>query len=68
MNPTRCRHLRSKQMYVTAQADPAPAEDPEFASGSARHYWCNRTLTEAGPDDRPVHADLCSESRSCCEA
>lgn len=55
-------------MYVTAQADPAPAEDPEFASGSARHYWCNRTLTEAGPDDRPVHADLCSESRSCCEA
>lgn len=67
MNPTRCRHLRSKQMYVTVPADGAP-EEPRDTSGSARHYWCNRTLTETGPDDRPVHAELCCDSRACCEA
>lgn len=66
MNPTRCRHLRSKQMYVSAPADGAPEEQRD-APGSARHYWCNRTLTETGPDDRPVHAELCCDSRACCE-
>jgi len=60
-----CKYLRSKKMYVPAQADEL-SNAPE-----ADNYgpcWCNRTMAEVGPDDRQVGAQNCSTpSRSCYE-
>jgi hypothetical protein len=53
-------------MYIPAQADEvfsASGEDLEHMG----HCWCNRTLTEVGPDDRHVVAQSCNRSRSCFE-
>ncbi len=66
MNPSNlCRHLRNKSMFIPALAEDPPA-DPE-ASERSGHCWCNRTLTETGPDDRPVGTRTCSPARSCFE-
>ncbi len=61
-----CKNLRTKKMFVPALADSAspPAEDVH--SGSA-HCWCNVTLSETGPDDRPVGPQVCKPSRPCFE-
>ncbi len=61
-----CRKLRSKSMFIPALDDVAPAQpDPNALRSS--HCWCNRTLTETGPDDRPVGPDVCNSSRPCFE-
>ncbi len=67
MNPTNvCRHLRTKKMYIPAQADEVLAqENGEFTQSP--HCWCNRTLTETGPDDKQVGLQPCSRSRACFE-
>ena len=66
--PTFCRYLRSKKMFVSAPVESdAVALRPEAAAESACHYWCNRTLTEVGVDDRPVHRDACQPGRACFE-
>lgn len=31
------------------------------------NFWCNRTQTVVGVDDRPVHKTDCQPSRSCYE-
>lgn len=61
MNEPRCRHLRTKAMYVSVQAPDAfnPANEPVC--------WCNRTLHELGPDDSPVHPSICQAPRDCFE-
>ena len=62
-----CKHLRTKKMFIPAQEDEVFArEDGEFA-GTSSHCWCNRTLVEAGPDDKPVALRICSPGRSCFE-
>ena len=61
-----CKHLRNKKMYIPALADQAFNENPE-EGGHSNHCWCNCTLTETGPDDRPVTPQVCNSSRSCFE-
>jgi hypothetical protein len=61
-----CQHLRTKKMYISAQADevfPASGETSEFSG----HCWCNRTLTEVGFDDQQVGIQICNPSRTCFE-
>lgn len=60
-----CKHLRTKSMFVTALAD-AQAQSGEPV-GRASHCWCNCTLTETGPDDRPVGPQVCDPARPCFE-
>ncbi len=50
-------------MYIPGLSDAAGAE-PD-APGASGHCWCNRTLTETGPDDQPVSPGLCHTGRSC---
>ncbi len=59
-----CRFLRSKSMYIPGLS---AAGEETAAMGASGHCWCNRTLSETGPDDRPVSPDLCRSGRSCCE-
>ena len=51
-------------MYIPALAE--EPRDPEQA-GRSSHCWCNCTLTETGPDDRPVGVEVCSPERGCFE-
>jgi hypothetical protein len=61
-----CRHLRTKAMFVPAPAgDDAPPEQPPPTGGS--HCWCNCTLSETGPDDRPAGPEVCHPPRACFE-
>jgi len=61
-----CKNLRTKKMYIPAQAeDVFVREKGEFTDDAP--CWCNRTLTETGPDDRPVGVRICSRERSCFE-
>ena len=59
-----CHYLRTKAMYI-----PALAEDPRDPQEISRasHCWCNCTLSETGPDDRPVGYQVCTPERSCYE-
>jgi hypothetical protein len=60
-----CRYLRTKAMYVDG---PPPGETPQGAPPAPPpvNYWCNRTLTEVGPDDRLVNPrDCLAEGRPC---
>jgi hypothetical protein len=67
MKPTNvCKHLRTKKMYVPAQADEVFAAD-ESGYQHCGHCWCNRTLSEVGPDDRQVEMQVCNPTRSCFE-
>lgn len=43
-------------------------EREEDNTVSACHFWCNRTLTVAGPDDRPAGRNICNASRRCFES
>jgi hypothetical protein len=63
-----CRFLRNKKMFVPRAGEDDAVAPPEGAGAdSACHYWCNRTLTEVGLDDRPVHRDVCGPGRVCFE-
>jgi hypothetical protein len=67
MNPRfACKHLRTKSMFIQALAQ-KPEGEPEDTPPHSSHCWCNCTLTETGPDDRAVGAQLCSPSRTCFE-
>jgi hypothetical protein len=67
MKPTNvCKHLRTKKMYVPAQADEVFAAN-ESGYQHCGHCWCNRTLSEVGPDDRQVEMQVCNPTRSCFE-
>lgn len=54
-------------MYIPAVAHEM-ATDPDGQTGHSSHCWCNCTLTETGPDDRPVGKERCADTRSCYEA
>jgi hypothetical protein len=61
-----CRHLRTKKMFIPAQAEEVFAT-AENGFENCGHCWCNRTLTETGPDDKQVQLDVCRPGRSCFE-
>jgi hypothetical protein len=53
-------------MYIPALAHEAYPKDITDVE-HAPHCWCNCTLTETGPDDRPVGMQTCITGRSCFE-
>lgn len=53
-------------MFIPALAEETFAPENE-AAGHSCHCWCNSTLTETGPDDRPVGLQVCTPSRPCFE-
>lgn len=58
----RCRHLRSKGMYINAGLDP---ENHITGDG---HFWCNRNQRSYGPDDHICNGETCRDmSRHCYE-
>jgi len=60
-----CRHLRTKRMYIPALAE--GALDLEQGSHDQSFYWCNKTLTAIGLDDKQVHPCDCQPGRTCHE-
>lgn len=62
----RCKNLRTKAMYIPALAQNA-FEGQDQEPSHSPHCWCTCTLTEVGPDDRPVGVQMCTGSRSCFE-
>ena len=68
MNPVNvCRHLRTKKMYIPAQADDVFSASADKNEQPGGHCWCNRTLTEVGLDDNLAGLQSCNPSRSCFE-
>ena len=68
MDPTFCKHLRTKTLYVGAPPHEAFA-DKEGENEIPCHVWCNLTQTVTGPDDRPVHKNSCQNGgRACFES
>ncbi|HUK81989.1 MAG TPA: hypothetical protein VLZ12_05085 [Verrucomicrobiae bacterium] len=65
MNERPCKHLRTKKLFIPEDATEAFAEQTEH--GAEAFFWCNRTLTHVGVDDRPVHVKLCVRGRCCFE-
>jgi len=61
-----CKHLRNKSMFIPALAKEGPGNPDEPALLSS-HCWCNRTLSETGPDDQAVGPQVCQPSRTCFE-
>lgn len=61
-----CKHLRTKSMYIPALTRREDTQ-PDYVAGHSSHCWCNCTLTETGPDDRPVGAEHCTDTRHCFE-
>ena len=57
-------------MYIPALARPsatATVEAPESELEHSSPCWCNCTMTETGPDDRPVGRLACRATRRCYE-
>ena len=59
-----CKHLRTKSMFIPALAQ-AQTETENAQADCSSHCWCNRTLTETGPDDQPVGTERCTPTRAC---
>lgn len=64
MNLEICRHLRTKKIYIPAQAGEAFSQPSEPVGGSS-HCWCNRTQAETGPDDWLASPEYCKPGRKC---
>jgi hypothetical protein len=59
----RCRQLLSKGLYINAGL---PAGQEAAGDGN---FWCGKTQTIFGPDDRLCDGEQCRDStRSCYEA
>jgi hypothetical protein len=67
MSTEPCRYFRTKAMYVAGPAQGVASDDAPPAPLPA-NYWCNRTQTEVGPDDRLVGPGFClAPGRPCFE-
>lgn len=67
MKPSQvCKHLRTKKLFIPAQADEVFAQENGVFTDTSP-CWCNRTLTEVGPDDKQVSLQICSSLRRCFE-
>ena len=58
-----CTHLRSKNMYVTGQTNPAD----DYETHGDGYCWCNKTAGQYGPDDQFVERTTCQSGRNCYE-
>jgi hypothetical protein len=58
----RCRHLRSKEMFVEVPTD---LSIPRYHSG---HYWCVHSQNVLGPDGKVANEENCRPGRSCFES
>ena len=68
MNRNFCKHLRTKKMFIGVTPEEAFADkEGEGRPVTTGHFWCNRTQTVVGVDDRPVHKTACVPGRSCFE-
>ena len=65
MNEPICKHLRTKKVFIPEEAATAFVEPTDTEAEA--FYWCNRTLTAIGVDDKPVHLRLCTRGRCCFE-
>jgi len=65
MNTPLCKCLRTKKMFIPEHEADALTESCETEAGA--FYWCNRTLSEIGIDDRPAHLRTCIPGRKCFE-
>ncbi|HVM62034.1 MAG TPA: hypothetical protein VMV72_14325 [Verrucomicrobiae bacterium] len=52
-------------MFIPEHQAEALAESTEPDAGA--FYWCNRTLSEIGADDKPAHVRTCIPGRKCFE-
>ena len=64
-NPPVCKCLRTKKMFIPELE--AEALSVQTEPGAEAFYWCNRTLSEIGVDDRPAHVRTCIHGRKCFE-
>lgn len=62
-----CKHLRTKAMFIPALAQESAANPDAAGHSDTSPCWCNCTLTETGPDDRPVGHQVCQPTRPCFE-
>ncbi|HSI87372.1 MAG: hypothetical protein ACAI35_03370 [Candidatus Methylacidiphilales bacterium] len=61
-----CRHLRTKRMFIPAQAEGSLEVESERNDRAA--YWCNITFSHLGCDEERAHTRLCLNHRRCYEA
>ena len=60
----RCRHLRTKTMFVaTGEWDEHAREHPSTSAA----YWCLQVMGPVGPDGQPACLDDCRKGRACFE-
>jgi hypothetical protein len=60
-----CRHLRTKAMYIPAEAEHALDAEADGSANAA--FWCNRTQTCLGLDEHLAEPAACQPGRSCYE-
>jgi len=53
-------------MYLPGQVE--LIAEAQADNWSNDFFWCNRTLSEIGTDDKPVHPLACKSCRVCFEA
>ncbi len=58
----RCENLRWKGLFVEAEWDPS------VQHGNDRLFWCHKTQTCLGPDDKVADDYECNEARTCYQA
>ena len=56
---------RTKKMFIPEHEADALSEQTE--PGAEAFYWCSRTLSGIGADDRPAHVRTCIFGRKCFE-
>jgi hypothetical protein len=59
----RCRHLRTKMMFVTTDWEVRAADYPSTTAS----YWCLKTMSAAGPDGGLAALGECRAGRGCFE-
>jgi hypothetical protein len=57
----RCRHLRTKMMFLADDWDAHATAHPSTTAA----YWCLKTMGPVGPDDGPATLDECRVGRDC---
>lgn len=63
LDPSFCRHLRSKDLYLNLPFHPSGLEESEGTP-----CWCMKTQQMMGPDGDLVNRADCMPGRSCYEA
>ncbi len=57
-----CRYLRTKSFYTAEKNEKTLTEE-----SPGRAFWCVRSVSAIGPDDRIVGPSECSAERVCFE-